>query len=554
MDTTDSPDIGPPPVSQFVDEDPVKIDLPKRARKDDGEDLTSLDPALSVNLEQRRKRKDSTGPVEPRKPSKDDEAAREAAVALKAGAKRKLSVRDDEDAHPKVDSSSPDDFKYTRTTGEERGARNKSQPRSEKFGGNSTKEKTASTGVTQEKNLTANISATRKILAPKSVNDSPRKTLKAVVSEDLKPTKGESIKPDVKERSREKHQETVQIPPPANPVMKTVELQIEPETPAALDLSSPLSSQPSTVRVESRDTPPPPDLNTGSNAQRPNRRARGAVSYAEPNLRDKMRRPTKDLVDAVARDAKATRENAIKVEDRVTHDPITIKPESEVDDTWKQMPAATCTTVENSPLSSKVSVPELLPSSITTHRKRRESILAQVDLDSARPGSATAIAALLAETRKAKAAAKEKAAQDEAAITKGIGKLDIYEFKGSSPASDESLKEPPKREKIVAPTVSRRQISVARDAQIPLEEDASDFQVAKRSESAASRRRQSTLGLRSSSTSSLHTGTHGPERLSKKSTSTTAVPDPVTTTAASTSNSRSDRNERIAARRRSMMI
>ncbi len=557
VDTTDSPDIGPPPVSQFVDEDPVKIDLPKRTRKDDSEDPADLDPALSVNLEQRRKRKDSTGPVEPKKPSKDDEATREASVAsvaLKVGAKRKLSVREDEDAHPKTDSSSPDDFKYTRTAGEERGARNKSQPRSENFGGNPTKDNTVSTGGTQEKNATANISATRKILAPKSVNDSPRKTLKAVVAEDLKPTKGESIKPDVKERSRERNQETVQIPPPVKPIMKTVELQIEPETPAALNLFSPLSSQPSTARIESRDTPPPPDLNTGSDAQRPNRRARGAVSYAEPNLRDKMRRPTKDLVDAVARDAKATRENAIKVVEGVTHDPVTIKPESEVDDAWKQMPAATSTTVENSPLSNKVSVPELLPSSITTHRKRRESILAQVDLDSARPGSATAIATLLAETRKAKAAAKEKAAQDEAAITKGIGKLEIYEFKGSSPASDEPLKEPPKREKIVVPRVSRRQISVAREPQIPPDGEASDFEMAKSSESAASRRRQSTLGLRSSSASSLHTGDHGPERLLKRSTSATVVPDPVTTTAASTSNSRSDRNERIAARRRSMMI
>lgn len=34
-------------------------------------------------------------------------------------------------------------------------------------------------------------------------------------------------------------------------------------------------------------------------ASRPSRRARGAVSYAEPNLRDKMRRATNELVDAV---------------------------------------------------------------------------------------------------------------------------------------------------------------------------------------------------------------------------------------------------------------
>lgn len=33
---------------------------------------------------------------------------------------------------------------------------------------------------------------------------------------------------------------------------------------------------------------------------RPSRRARGAISYAEPNLRDKMRRATNEMVDAVA--------------------------------------------------------------------------------------------------------------------------------------------------------------------------------------------------------------------------------------------------------------
>lgn len=41
------------------------------------------------------------------------------------------------------------------------------------------------------------------------------------------------------------------------------------------------------------------DQNESTRA-RSSRRSRGSVSYAEPNLRDKMRRPTKQLVDAVA--------------------------------------------------------------------------------------------------------------------------------------------------------------------------------------------------------------------------------------------------------------
>ena len=44
---------------------------------------------------------------------------------------------------------------------------------------------------------------------------------------------------------------------------------------------------------------PEPDVYPSGLASRPTRRPRGTVSYAEPNLRDKMRRPTNEFVDAV---------------------------------------------------------------------------------------------------------------------------------------------------------------------------------------------------------------------------------------------------------------
>lgn len=85
---------------------------------------------------------------------------------------------------------------------------------------------------------------------------------------------------------------------------------LPPKTPAALDILSPPSTQapPSDQQASSRDTPPPGfeayPVSSGlaslsSTAARPSRRQRSAVSYAEPNLRDKMRRPGKELVDAV---------------------------------------------------------------------------------------------------------------------------------------------------------------------------------------------------------------------------------------------------------------
>lgn len=74
-----------------------------------------------------------------------------------------------------------------------------------------------------------------------------------------------------------------------------------PNTPpsAAATLSS-SSDRPHSTFAEGRDTPPPFDISSQGEVARPSRRARASVSYAEPNLRDKMRRPTKELLDAVA--------------------------------------------------------------------------------------------------------------------------------------------------------------------------------------------------------------------------------------------------------------
>lgn len=47
-------------------------------------------------------------------------------------------------------------------------------------------------------------------------------------------------------------------------------------------------------------SPHPNAMNTEESAIRPSRRRGTVVSYAEPNLRDKMRRPTKEMIDAVA--------------------------------------------------------------------------------------------------------------------------------------------------------------------------------------------------------------------------------------------------------------
>jgi hypothetical protein len=196
-------------------------------------------------------------------------------------------------------------------------------------------------------------------------------------------------------------------------------------------------------------------------------------------------------------------------------------------------------------------VSDTLPSSITTHRKRRESILSQAEADLSRTSSGSAIAALLAENRRAKAAAREKAKEneaakdkvkeDEAAVTKAMSKLDIYEFRGSSPNPEDAQPKPTKEEKSTS-RVSRRLSSVPRDGAAQSESEASDMEGPRKTEGSTSRRRQSTLGLRNSSSTTELGKESETEKTLKRANSTTGIAD---------SASRSDR---ISARRRSMML
>lgn len=543
-DTTDSPEIGPPPISQFV-EDPVKIDLPSRTRTDDDEGLTSLDPAMSINLEQRKKRKDIVGGGESRKARVETaQPILETTGALKVGAKRKLSVRDDAEPEPGTKSAEDHgDFKFTRGVSDDR-SRGKPAPQPEKVGARPPREIAAIRGAAREK-PTSTVLTTRKVLAPKSVNSSPRKSAKGPLLDDIKATKANAPRGGLtRERVQEPKPEPVLDQRQEAPITETAEIPLEPETPADLDMFSPLLSQPSTARAESRDTPPPPELGPGTEGQRPSRRARAAVSYAEPSLRDKMRRPTKDLADAVGAEMK--RNSTVKLEEDGSSITVQIKPEPEADDAWKNMPVASARTVENSPLSRKVAVPDSLPSNITTHRKRRESILLGTEPEpprSPRSNAGNAIAALLASSRKAKLDSKEKTNVDENEQPKSTDEADIYEFRGSSPAPPSVEEVPAKAGKEEKPIsrFSRRNSSMAKNFAPTDDSEASDMEAPKRPESLVSRRRVSTLGLRTTSASSASTVSLKGDDGEKSTRSNNVSAD------------HGSRGDRIAARRRSMM-
>lgn len=89
-------------------------------------------------------------------------------------------------------------------------------------------------------------------------------------------------------------------------------VKIEPKTPGVLEIFSPASTQPSEARPEGRSgTPPPIGLGAGTATDaagegRGSRRARAQVSYAEPSLVSKMRRPGKEMAPAVSTGRRST--------------------------------------------------------------------------------------------------------------------------------------------------------------------------------------------------------------------------------------------------------
>jgi hypothetical protein len=544
----ESPDIGPPPVSHFINEDPVKIDLPPTSNIET-EEPAVLDPVLSINLEQRRKRRDASGGSETRRQSEFssvEEEKKEIPQPIKSGAKRKFNVSDEQEVEREARpvAISPDDFKYTRRAAEVKPQPNKELVVPEKpvarvqrevaIARARSKERAASNMSTNSRTTTPLV--TRRALGPKTSNtdvaNSPKKLTKPPILDDG--TIAGKL-PGIKDttatehpRSRSEAPTTVQVA--VEPVIVTsVEILPEPETPAAPeDLFSPTSSAPSTARQLSRDTPPPQEIGSDGEGHRPSRRARASVSYAEPNLRDKMRRPTKDLVDAVTGEGKGNRQSSFKLEEE-PQTAVKIKPEPEEDDAWKRkLPAASSVTVySNSPLSSKA-VDQAPISEILQRRRHGSQLYESNDESRSKTGPSSAISALIATSRKVKPEALDtnplKKAFDN--LEQKMADMDIYEFNDNDEAAPR-------------PRASRSQSTA----------ETSDFAASSRVV-ASSRRRQSTLGV---GLSAVEKEQRRRESGLQRSASTSQVLKD-TAKEAEVDSSKSERSERLGARRRSMML
>lgn len=393
-DVSDSPILGPPPISRFVDEDPIKVESPVKATENNDENITTaineptarvaaatpvpkLDFAKKPAFDGTLKRpKETAGPVKSEKASQEP-APSPIPHALRTGSKRKFG---DENDIVKV-AKSPAKPDAVDVGVENRVAFHELQKqrgiKSLAASGRGQKGKPQRPVPTESANP-------RRALAVKSTNEdvaSPRKQAKDVKPEPFKAAKPPTLRAEL---SRERNtQRKLPAPvdtsnPPAPPIVTAI---IEPETPSPDNpLLAPGTPDHSASRDATRDTPPPADISSMGETSRPSRRARASISYAEPNLRDKMRRPTKEMVDAVSGEGKLIHRSGQKPDHQVAASGSTGSRESGALGSWGNLSAVEALAKESarrqsvlSPLATKESTEEALPTAIATGRRKRMS-------------------------------------------------------------------------------------------------------------------------------------------------------------------------------------
>ncbi|OTA96745.1 hypothetical protein M434DRAFT_27617 [Hypoxylon sp. CO27-5] len=444
-DNDDSPDLGPPPVSRFVDEDPVKIDLPSRPTASKS-DYSSLEKASS-ELDTKQ-----APPLTPKRDDKKDEATTDVTSAItelketksavapeprptgqvvKSGLKRKLREEDEKEnaIAPKLPAQSATATKEQ----PEKPANIKTRPLGRPIKLPSNRK--------DARDKSSDSKAQRKPLGAKSSNEyikSPKKAAKPPAPEDV-----------TKEDLKGKNSAVVEIPAPQSPQpvsIATVEIETE-SLSAEPNLAVPDTPEP-TPREEVRDTPPPTDISSRGETSRGSRRARAAVSYAEPNLRDKMRRPTKQLFDAVAGEGKHIRRTSQSKKEEFPSGPSSVVKSEGKPKAWKDLPPAHNTPTPNpdvmaSPLAqkgSRMSPSDDLPTSVVMDRKKRNSTIAIAtqgaasDLESSSASSGSTITK--SSSRMANRRLDEIAAREAEVAKIFDDDQDVYEFPNSSPNGD----------------------------------------------------------------------------------------------------------------------
>lgn len=233
----------------------------------------------------------------------------------------------------------------------------------------------------------------RKPLGEKSTNDdliSPKKIAKSATTGDPKKTLAEPDRAFAP--MKKKRVIPVKLAMPPIPTSSEIKVSQEPATPSA-DPGQVFSNTPETrsTQENTKDTPPPTDISVHGETSRPSRRTRPAISYAEPSLKDKMRRPTKELFDAVTGEGKFVRSSSAHL--LVPLSSTKSKTEGEGSDTYPitqpqnaeaamaneaaRRPAVTSPLLQKN--ASKEPSKTDLPESVVTERPRRPASRQQED-------------------------------------------------------------------------------------------------------------------------------------------------------------------------------
>lgn len=392
-DANDSPDLGPPPTSRFVEDDPVKVDSPSKSTglveaspkiKEQALPPTAAlsQPILSQPVLEPKKRPATSLETGVHNDSRPAQALDpQTRPLLKAGSKRKFGDENDDDQVSRAFAGS--NKLTSKVTSEKPLAVRDLKNR------RSAKELSAKFDGKDMQPADAAATKSRKPLADKSTNDdltSPKKLMKSATTGDLNKVMAEADTETPLKIAPLKKKRLVPIklsmPPPAAPPV--AKIPQEPETPSA-DPGHIFSDTPDTrsASVNPRDTPPPADISSYGETSRPSRRARASVSYAEPNLRDKMRRPTKELLDAVTGEGKYRRSSlahpgaltsaskAHAESEAPRHSSQLLTAEAAIADEAARRPMVTSPLLQREPL--KDMSPADLPSSVVTERRRRPS-------------------------------------------------------------------------------------------------------------------------------------------------------------------------------------
>ena len=463
---TDSPELGPPPKSQFIDHDSVTGDSPTKA------------PVAMAHGESPKR---AVGPSPLLPSAKADEAVAPPSPSPEAKKEPRTTPQvlphiDEPTAHRPVKAGSKRKFAAWGDGEMEPSQRNndENQPISmlpqestrDKANGKAPKELTGARKESRGKQGASG--SAREPLAAKSTNNdlgSPKKVSKSAKTDEVAAAKADLARAKAsRERSRPRAKgvapaRTEAVPCPDPPPPTTADLTAPVTEPVLL---SPHSPAPEPASSGPRgDTPPPLDISFKGETSRPSRRSRAAVSYAEPNLRDKMRRPTKELFDAVAGEGKyARRSSQAGPLDRV-------KRESDASESWRTVPTPRAPAQPGdpepeatpaSPLASKSSSPQELPDSVATERRRRPPSAAH---KASHDGGGGGGGGGSLDTGSLDAGADAGGNAD----TSASSSVDIYEFTSSSPQVDREEEAIETRRPSRRQTTSTRRLSTTAEGE-----------------------------------------------------------------------------------------